>query len=48
MKTTQKLGISSRRNALPSRREQLAAKLFMGGIVAVIVAIDVLAIICAK
>lgn len=48
MKTTHNLGISGRRNALPSKREKLAAKLFMGGIVAVIVAIDVLALVYAK
>lgn len=48
MKTMQNSSISGRRNALPSRKEELAAKLFMGGIVTVIVAIDVLAIICAK
>lgn len=48
MKTAQKSSISRRRNVLPGKREELTARLFMGGIVAVIVAIDVLAIICAK
>lgn len=48
MKKMQNSSISRRRNALPNRGEELAAKLFMCGIVAVIVAIDVLAIICAK
>lgn len=48
MKTTHNLGISGRRNALPSRKEELAAKIFMGGIVALIVAIDVLALVYAK
>lgn len=36
---------SGSRNALPSRKEELLARLFMGGIVAVIVAIDILAVI---
>lgn len=49
MKTTQNSSIKRRRrNVLPGKREELTARLFMGGIVAVIVAIDVLAIICAK
>lgn len=33
---------------LPGKRDELLAKLFMGGIVAVIVAIDVLALVYAK
>ena len=33
---------------LPGKRDELLAKLFMGGIMAVIVAIDVLALVCAK
>lgn len=48
MKTTQNSSIGRRRNVLPGKREELTARLFMGGIVAVIVAFDVLAIICAK
>ena len=48
MNVTQKTKASNTGKSLPDKRDELLAKLFMGGIVVVIVAIDVLAIICAK
>lgn len=48
MNVTQKTRATNTGKTLPGKRDELLAKLFMGVIVAVIVAIDVLAIICAK
>ena len=48
MKMMQNCDVSGRRNVLPSRKDRIMAKLFYGGIVAVIIAIDILAIILTK
>ena len=48
MKMMHNCDVSGRRNVLPSRKDRIAAKLFYGGIVAVIIAIDILAIILTK
>lgn len=48
MKITQNCDASGRRNVRPDRKDRIAAKLFYGGIVAVIIAIDILAIILTK
>ena len=45
MRTMQNCDVSGRKNVLPSRKDRIAARLFYGGIVAVIIAIDILAII---
>lgn len=48
MRTMQNCDVSGRKNVLPSRKDRIAARLFYGGIVAVIIAIDILAIILTK
>ncbi len=48
MNVTQQTRTSNTGKTLPGKRDELLAKLFMGGIMAVIVAIDVLALVCAK
>ena len=48
MKMMQNCDVSGRKNVLPSRKDRIAAKLFYGGIVVVIIAIDILAIILTK
>lgn len=48
MNVTQKTRATNTGKPLPGKRDELLAKLFMGGIVAVIVAIDVLALVYAK
>jgi len=48
MNVTQKTRATNTGKTLPGKRDELLAKLFMGGIVAVIVAIDVLALVYAK
>lgn len=48
MKITQNCDVSGRKNVLPSRKDRITTKLFYGGIVAVIIAIDILAIILTK
>ena len=48
MKMIQNCDVSGRRNVLASRKDRIVAKLFYGGIVAVIIAIDILAIILTK
>ena len=48
MRTMQNCDVSGRKNVLPSRKDRIVAKLFYGGIVAGIIAIDILAIILTK
>lgn len=48
MNITQSCDVGGRRNVRPDRKDRIAAKLFYGGIVAVIIAIDLLAIILTK
>lgn len=48
MKMMHNCDVSGRRNVLPSRKDRITTKLFYGGIVAVIIAIDILAIILTK
>ena len=48
MRTMQNCDVSGRKNVLPSRKDRIATRLFYGGIVAVIIAIDILAIILTK
>lgn len=48
MNVTQKTKATNTGKTLPGKRDELLGKLFMGGIVALIVAIDVLTLVYAK
>lgn len=48
MEMTQDCDVSGRRNVRPDRKDRIATKLFYCSIVAVIIAIDILAIILTK
>ena len=48
MKITQDCDVSGRRHVLPGRKDRMTTKLFYCSIVAVIIAIDILAIILIK
>ena len=48
MKMMHNCDVSGRRNVLPSRKDRIATKLFYCSIVAVIITIDILAIILTK